>query len=130
MIAKNSAGPVDTITFFAEAPSHVYDLARQTNQLLQKGIEIAREYVSEGENGMTLVLTFINIVEDSQIILKNVWQIGMVCLQPLLFISKRVVPRKSSARPLSEIARLQHFDIATKSSGRVPLSLPHLLSTR
>lgn len=84
MIAKNSAGPVDTITFFAEAPSHVYELTRQTNPLLQ----------------------------------------------PLLFISKQVVPRESSARPLSEIARPQYNDIANPGKGRAIRSLPCLLFTR
>jgi hypothetical protein len=48
-MANDSGSSEDVIKFFAEALTDVYELAKQTNQLLQKCIEIARLYVSEGE---------------------------------------------------------------------------------
>jgi hypothetical protein len=48
MMAKSSENPEDVIKFFAEAPAHVYELAKLTNPLLQKCIEIARAYFIEG----------------------------------------------------------------------------------
>ena len=47
-MAKSSDNPEDVIKFFAEAPAHVYELAKQTNPLLQKCIEIAGAYFIEG----------------------------------------------------------------------------------
>lgn len=79
---------------------------------------------------MNPLLTFINIVGDSKIILKNLWQHGTFCLWRILFISKQVVPRVSLARPDYEIARLQYNDIATPGAGRVRTSLPRLLFMR
>jgi hypothetical protein len=79
---------------------------------------------------MTLFIAFINIVGASQRVLENVWQISSIWLWRLLFFSKQVVPRKSSARPLSKIARLQYNDITTPELGRVTRSLPRLLFMR
>jgi hypothetical protein len=70
---------------------------------------------------MILAFTFINLVGDGQTKLKNVWQIDW--LRRLLFFSKQVVPRISSARPISEIARPHH-------PGERSPSLPYLPFTR
>jgi hypothetical protein len=47
-MAKSSDSPEDIIKFFADAPASVYELAKQTNPLLQKCIEMARSYFKEG----------------------------------------------------------------------------------
>lgn len=79
---------------------------------------------------MTLFIAFINIVGASQRVLENVWKVSSIRLRHLLFFSKQVVPRKSSARPDYKIARPQYNDIATPGAGRVRTSLPRLLFMR
>ncbi|WAM22712.1 MAG: hypothetical protein OI715_01040 (plasmid) [Candidatus Methanoperedens sp.] len=47
-MAKSSDSPEDVIKFFADAPASVYELAKQTNPLLQKCIKMAGSCFKRG----------------------------------------------------------------------------------